>query len=116
VTETNAVYQTISTANGQGYTSSNDFSPTAASNSTVTALGANEAAAFCADSVLHNATAEGACVKSTTGGCVYNSTSHNLICPGVPPNPRPVSGAWGVGAYQPAMPAPAINLTATPSN
>jgi hypothetical protein len=119
VTETGAVYQTISIANGQGYTDTNNFAPTAATNATLTAAGTNETTGYCADSVLHNAAAEAACVAGTTDGCSYNSTSHTISCPDITAVARPSSGTWNVGAYQYSSSATSptpnnpTNLTAT---
>jgi hypothetical protein len=118
VTESSPVYQTITTANGQGYTSANNFAPTAATNATVTASGTNETASYCADSVLHNAVAEIACIAGTTNGCTYNTSSHSLSCPAITPTARPSSGSWNVGAYQNqglTLASP-TNLTGSTSN
>ena len=99
VTESTSLYQTHSTANGQGYTAANGFSPTSPSNSTVTASGTNETSGYCADSVLHNAAAEGACKLGITG-VSYNSSAHTVVFPAYTAVPRPSSGSWNVGAYQ----------------
>ncbi len=99
VTESTPVYQTLSIANAQGYTGSNDFSPTSSSNATVTASGTNETTGYCADSVLHNAAAETACTQGITG-VSYNSTSHTVVYPAFTAVSRPPSGAWNIGAYQ----------------
>src|SRR5581483_7120859 len=99
VTETVPVYQTISAANGQGYKSANDFSPTASSNATVAASGTNETTGYCADSVLHNAAAEAACTMGITG-VSYNAANHTVVYPAYAPVSRPSSGAWNVGAFQ----------------
>lgn len=116
VNETTPVYQILSTANGQGYTSSNDFSPTSSSGATVTANGTNETTGYCADSVLHNAAAEVACKEGITG-VSYNQTNHTVVYPAFPVAPRPVTGAWEVGAYQfggASAVNPPTGLTATP--
>ena len=99
-TETNGLYMSYSTATSQGYTSANDFGPTASSNSTATASGTNETSGYCLDSVLHDATAEAACRMGTTGSCAYITSNHTLSCPNFAPNARPSSGTWNVGAYQ----------------
>lgn len=117
VTESAAVYQSIGTANAQGYTVANNFSPTLSSNTTVTASGTNETNGYCAAAVLQNTVAEAACVSGITG-VSYNSTNHTAVYPAITPVPRPSTGAWNVGAYQfsgttqPA-PAPPTNLTLT---
>jgi hypothetical protein len=116
LTQTTPLYQTYSVATGQGYTSNNDFSPTSSSGVTVTTSGTNETTNYCADSVLHNATAEAACVQGMTG-ISYNSTTHAVVCPAFTAVSRPSSGAWNVGAYQfvsGATPAPPASVTATP--
>jgi hypothetical protein len=85
------VFQTIAEANAQGYTSENDFAPTATSTATI-GTGANETG---------NGAAFGpAFLKSTTKGCTYNTTTHAVECPAVTANPRPHGGPWDVGAYQ----------------
>jgi hypothetical protein len=116
VTESTAVYQTLSVANGQGYTSANDFSPTSANGATVTASGTNETNGYCADSVLNNAAAEAACVQGITG-VSYNPTNHTVLYPAFTPVGRPATGAWNVGAYQYQQGQqvdPPTNLQATP--
>jgi hypothetical protein len=118
VTETSAVYMSAATATTQGYTTANDFAPTASGNSTVTASGTNETTGYCADSVLHNALAEAYCVEGTTKGCAYNSTNHTVSCPDVLAVARLSSGAWNVGAYQYSSSTPVsppTSLTATPT-
>lgn len=116
VTGTDPVYQTLSAANSQGYTSANDFSPTSSSGATVTASGANETNGYCASSVLHNAAAEAACTQGITG-ISYNKTNHTVVYPAFPAAPRPATGAWQVGAYQfggANSLNPPTSLTATP--
>jgi hypothetical protein len=115
VTESSAVYQTLSAANGQGYTVANNFSPSSATNSTVTASGVNETTGYCADSVLHNSLAEAACLQGITS-VSYNATTHAVVYPAYTPVARPSSGAWNVGAYQfgsdPTAPIAPTNLSA----
>ncbi|MDE3180919.1 MAG: hypothetical protein KGM47_14835 [Acidobacteriota bacterium] len=114
VTESNAIYQTLSTANSQGYTSANDFSPTSSSAATVTAVGANQTNGYCADSVLHNAAAEAACKQGITG-VSYNQTNHTVVYPAFPAVLRPATGAWQVGASEKGPSTqvdPPSNLTA----
>jgi hypothetical protein len=117
--ETEAVYMTNSTATTQGYTSSNDFAPTASTNSTVTASGTNETTGYCADSVLHYSIAESACTAGMTNRCSYNTSGNTVNCPAITANLRPPTGAWNVGAYQyssstaGAQPSAPTGLTAT---
>jgi hypothetical protein len=116
VTESSALYQTLSAANSQSYTSANDFSPTSSSAATVTASGANETNGYCADSVLHNAAAEAACKQGITG-VAYNAVNHIVVYPAFAPAARPATGAWEVGAYQLGggnSVNPPTGLTATP--
>jgi len=111
VTETEAVYQTLSTANSQGYTLSDDFSPTSASGATVTTPGTNEANGYCAQ--LGDSNAAAACVQSIAS-VSYNSTAHTVVYPAYTPVTRPPSGTWNVGAYQyvdGGQPNPPTNLT-----
>ena len=99
LSESTAIYMTQSTATTQGYTSSNNFGPTASSGATVGA-GANETNVYCTDSVLHYAIAETECVNGTSDAISYNTTNHTVSYPGIDLNPRPSSGAWDVGAYE----------------
>lgn len=100
VTESTTTYMRPSIASSQGYTSSNDFSPTASTNSTVTAAGTNETTNYCADTALHSAPAEAACVNGTSKGVGENTTNYTVIVPGITLVPRPSSGSWNTGAYQ----------------
>jgi hypothetical protein len=74
-----AVVQSPGVANGQGYSSSNNFAPTSSSNATVTFSGTN-LASLCPTSV---------------GG-----VSLAPLCSDIKGNPRPGTGAWQAGAYQ----------------
>ncbi|HTW78147.1 MAG TPA: hypothetical protein VME23_01260 [Terracidiphilus sp.] len=100
VTESTPVYQTITQANGQGYNSADNFAPTASSNSTVTASGADEYGEICSTLAAAGASsnAVAACRSGTTDGCSYDSSNHTVRCPSG--NTRPSSGSWNVGAYQ----------------
>ena len=104
-----SVFQTIATANAQGYTSANDFAPTAASTATVT-KGANESSRISTFGLAYG--------SSTTNGCIYVTTNHTVSCPGITANPRPPTAAWDAGAYlyggtSSSQPAAPTNLTAT---
>jgi hypothetical protein len=92
--------QSLSTANGQGYASTQAFafSPTSSSGSTVGA-GVNESALCSTISVL-NATAGAACKYDTTYGVTYDEASHTITGLARTPIQRPASGAWDAGAYQ----------------
>jgi hypothetical protein len=87
------IYQSQSAANGQGYVPSNNYAPTAASNSTVNA-GIN-ATSFC--NSIPDATASAAC-KNGNATVTYDSLKHAVVLP--TPVPRPSSGAWDSGAYE----------------
>lgn len=101
------VVQTLSTANGQGYTSSQTyaFSPTSSGNSTV-GVGSN---------LISSATGSLATLANgTTYACAVSG--NQLTCPGLTTVSRPSTGTWDAGAYQysatGAAPAPPTNLTA----
>jgi hypothetical protein len=101
------VFQTISAANAQGYTSANDFAPTAKSTATV-GTGTNE--------TNMGSLFGPAFLESTTNACAYNSANHTVSCPVITVNNRPPTGAWDAGAYtsgRGAQPAAPTNLTAT---
>jgi hypothetical protein len=88
------VFQTTANATSQGYTNSNDFAPTASSDSTVGAgLNATSSCGtFSADGSLCSGTSAGVLEVAGNGGLVASS-------PGTPINPRPSTGAWDAGAY-----------------
>lgn len=89
------VFQSESTANGQGYTSSNYYAPTASSNSTV-GMGANLAdlcSTFSSDNRLCSGTGAGAMEQAGQGGFV-------AVSPAVALMSRPQSGSWDVGAFE----------------
>jgi hypothetical protein len=113
VTESEAVYQSLSAANAQGYTVANNFSPTSATGATATASGTNETNGYC--TALANSAAEAACVQGITS-VSYNSTNHTVVYPAYTPVARPASGAWNVGAYQftGSAPLPPATVTAVP--
>jgi hypothetical protein len=106
------IFQTIAAANAQGYTSANDYAPTASATATVGKV-ANESAL--------SGTFGPAFLQSTSNGCGYNTANHTVVCPAVTVGTRLSSGNWDAGAYisgasnanQP--PAP-VNLTATVNN
>lgn len=86
------LFQTTAVANGQGYTTSNNYAPTSSSGSTVTTAGGNltsSCSTFSPDSALCSGTTGAA---SESGGII--------TFPSIPIVPRPSSGAWNVGAYQ----------------
>jgi hypothetical protein len=106
------VFQTLAAAKAQGYTSANDFAPIAGSTATV-GVGANQTG-------LGNLIGS-EFLQSTTGSCVYNSTSHTVICPAVPVSNRLAVGAWDAGAYMSGSasgdrPPVPTNLAATVNN
>jgi hypothetical protein len=95
-------------------------SPTASSNSTVGA-GSNvqsyctSLASYTSEKAI-GSDAANACKYATTDGCSYNTTTHAMVCPAQTAVARPISGAWGAGAYQfsslaPQAPQPPTALT-----
>jgi hypothetical protein len=102
------VFQTISAANKQGYTSANDFTPTAASTATLK-KGLNLTSLI--------STFGSAFGSSTTNGCTYVVSNHTVSCPGVTANIRPLIALWDAGAYMSGasatLPAAPRNLAAT---
>jgi hypothetical protein len=106
------VIQTIAAANAQGYTSANDYAPTATSTATV-GKGAND--------FNMSSTFGPAFQQTTTNGCAYNTANHTLVCPALTVMTRPASGPWDVGAYMSGssnanQPPPPSNLAATVNN
>jgi len=100
--EANAVYQTLSVANGQGYndtTSAFAFQPTSALGSTV-GTGTNENSALCTAINAVNTVAGAACAKGTGYACKYNTTNHTISCPALTEIARPPTAAWDKGAYE----------------
>jgi hypothetical protein len=105
------VVQVLTTANAQGYNSSQRFafSPTSAQDSTVLAAGAN---------LTSSATAGLASLASdTTYACAVAAGNHSQ-CPAQTTLGRPPTGAWNAGAYQYSQssttavrPAPPTSLT-----
>jgi hypothetical protein len=106
------VFQSESTANGQGYVTGNAYAPTSGSSATVGA-GINNTS-ICTG--MDNAEATAACELSTTAGVTEVSGEGGLVVGGstVTPNARPSSGAWNTGAYQYSTPQ-ATTPTASPS-
>jgi hypothetical protein len=107
-TVTTNVLQTLSTANGQGYSESQiyAFSPTSSKGSTV---GAGTNLASLLEDLFPTI------LTDTTLGVSYNSTAHTVSYPNRTPNNRPPSGAWDAGAYVFAggdPPAPPSGLNA----
>jgi len=122
-TKVTNLLQSHSTANKQGYTSSETYaySPADGSGGTVGA-GTNETKNFCAalsaaagsDSTLNDAAS--ACTNDTRYACTYNTSNNTVDCPARTVVARPGSGAWDIGAYefdpQDPPPAPPTGLTA----
>jgi hypothetical protein len=99
--ETTDLFMTPTLAATQGYTSANDYAPTASSNSTVGA-GTNNAT-FC--NGLNDSVSKAACLQGFTG-VAYNATNHTVVVPAILGVNRPSTGAWNVGAYQFAATGP----------
>jgi len=89
------VFQSESAANGQGYVSGNNYSPTSLSGATVGA-GVNlttSCSTFSADSALCSGTSAGVAELAGSGGYVASY-------PAIVVNARPSSGVWDAGAYE----------------
>jgi hypothetical protein len=104
------IFQTTSAANGQGYTASNDYAPTAATNATVGA-GANlNSSCGTFSSELCSGTSDAVSEPTGSGGKIASFPAIAMV-------PRPSSGAWGAGAYQfgggQAAPNPPTGLQAS---
>ena len=113
--EGNELFQSEAVANGQGYTISNSYGPTAGG-STI-GIGANNTAScpvFSSNSQLCSGTSRGVSEIAGEGGMVAS-------WPAITLDPRLSTGAWDVGAYQylsttgsaPAAPS-ALATTVTP--
>jgi hypothetical protein len=89
----NEVLQTETVANSQGYTESNNYTPTLASNATVGAGAtlSSLCATFSPDSELCGGTSDGASEQSGDGGLIAAD-------PAIPMVPR--QSAWDAGAYE----------------
>lgn len=116
-TFTTQLTQTLTTANGRGYTSSETyaFSPANGSGSTVGA-GTNEQS-ICTTIAALDATAGAACKSDTGYACSYNTSNHTVTCPDRTENARLASAAWDIGAYQfgsATAPTPPTSIVATP--
>jgi hypothetical protein len=117
--DTTPSYQTVTTANAQGYTDTGNFAfqPTSGSGSTVGA-GTNESS-LCQSISGINSDAGSACMNATSYACTYNATNHTVSCPANTAIARPTSGGWDIGAYQfssttqASVPGPPKGLTAT---
>ena len=119
--------QTLTTAKGQGYTSSSVYAlqPASGSGGTVgsgtneqslcTAIGSATIGGFSSSYATAAATA---CKNDTGYACSYNTGNHTVTCPDRTELPRPASGAWDIGAYQSSSsqvqaPPPPTNLKYT---
>jgi hypothetical protein len=91
----NEIFQPTATARSQGYTQSNNDSPTASTNATVGA-GADvtsSCSTFSSDSSLCSGTSLGVTEQSGDGGQMINYPAIAIVT-------RPSTGAWDVGAYE----------------
>lgn len=101
------IFQTESVANGQGYTTSNNYQPASTSGATYHAGGdlASSCSTYSADSAL---------CSGSTGG--YTNTAGSGTIPAALVSPQPSRGStWDAGAYQYAagsgpVPAPAAGM------
>jgi hypothetical protein len=87
------VFQSESAANGQGYTTANNYAPTASSGATVGA--GKNLTSFCGG--IGDSAAAAACTRGYAG-VTYNRANHTAVLNA--PTSRPSSGAWDTGAYQ----------------
>lgn len=108
-TQSSEVYQTVSTANGEGYTSSETYaySPISSTNSTVT-VSATNLTSSCSSTVL--------LCSDTQYGSAQSSSNQSVA--GRTQNSRPSTGSWQAGAYtfgssSSGQPAPPTGLLAT---
>jgi hypothetical protein len=104
VTPITNVVQDTTAASNQGFTSSEIYAYSPASNTVATiGTGTNEQS-YCnamlgsGDPILVQAGT--ACQSDTGYACVYNVSTHSVSCPSRTLVPRPASSAWNVGAYQ----------------
>jgi hypothetical protein len=107
------VYETESAANGQGYTSGNNYAPTSTSGASYHK--GNNLSSICAS--IPDSFAATACMNSTSGGISevpgWGGNVANYSASAV----QPRGGLWDAGAYQyqgQLLPAPPQNLTGTP--
>jgi hypothetical protein len=116
LTYSNDIIQSNSTANGQGYTSSEGYAYSPASGSAATVGAGTNKQSYCtALSSAGLSDAATACQSDTRYACTYNSSNHTVTCPARTVVARPSSGAWGVGAYQSASDPPASPTLFPPS-
>jgi len=107
----NEVFQTVSVANGQGYTASNNYAPASGSVATVGA-GVNltgSCPTFSSDGDLCSGTSGSVAEANGSGGQVATYPAVSMVA-------RPPSAAWNVGAYEYSSAGqvnPPTNLTAT---
>ncbi|MGB6723313.1 MAG: hypothetical protein WBE72_21125 [Terracidiphilus sp.] len=102
---TTSLNETVSVANGQGYTQTGTgyaWQPTSTSTATL-AKGTNEQS-LCTTIGNINTTAGIACQHETNYSCTYNTANHTVSCPNLIPTARPP--AWDIGSYQ-VSPVPA---------
>lgn len=110
--------QTPSGATAQGYTSSTISPYNPPSNCTTgtcsTLQSGTNLASVCGGLSSIDSNAYNACLKGSTAGVSYNSTSHSVLKLSLTPVNRPSSSNWDIGAYQfgtANAPNPPSNLT-----
>jgi hypothetical protein len=103
-TETTTLYQTLATAKGQGYNSSETYAFSPASGCTSSTCGTVQKGtnkqASCTAIAAINADAGTACQSSTGYACTYNTSNHTISCPNMTLVTRSTSTAWDIGTYQ----------------
>jgi hypothetical protein len=88
------VYQTEAAANGQGYTTSNNYAPTSGTNATVGA--GNNLTSSCSTYSPDSALCYSAVYATEASGWGGKVVALNTNSP----TPRPATGAWDTGAYE----------------
>jgi len=102
----NNVIQSTTQANSQGYTASNNYSPTSSSGATVNA-GANYTS-------VCSAAGSDLC-RDTTLAVTYDASRHLVTGPGRAAVARPSTGSWSAGAFFSAS-GPSQNQILPPTN
>jgi hypothetical protein len=104
-TATTTLYQTLATANGQGYNDTSEtyaFSPASGCTSSTcgTVQKGTNKQTYCTAIAAINANAGTACQSTTGYACTYNTSNHTISCPNMTSVTRPTSTAWDIGTYK----------------
>lgn len=88
----NEVFQSESAANGQGYSSSNDYAPTSSTGASVLAgASVSTCSAFSTDAALCDGTSDGVAEMADNGGKIASFPSISIVSR---------NSSWDAGAYQ----------------